>query len=103
MVSLSLSGLLMMLKVPIFVLNLYHGGPYTGPLGAQIYGALSVVSGMTAIWSIMILSLERAWVVFRVTRAKLGRLGKRFVRSVVILKWLLAIAVALLPLLGYNR
>ena len=63
-VSLSLSGLLMMSKVPIFVLNLHHGGPYTGTLGARVYGAVSVVSGMAAIWSIMILSVERAWVVY---------------------------------------
>ena len=35
-VSLSLSGLLMMSKVPIFLVNLYQGGPHTGQLGAQV-------------------------------------------------------------------
>ena len=35
-VSLSLSGLLMMSKVPIFLWNLYHGGPHAGVLGAQV-------------------------------------------------------------------
>ena len=35
-VSLSMSGLLMMSKVPIFLLNLHHGGPHSGQLGAQV-------------------------------------------------------------------
>ena len=69
----------------------------------QIYGVVSVVSGMAAIWSIMILSMERAWVVYRVTRAKLARLGASVVRSIVIVQWLTAIAAALPPLMGYNR
>ena len=70
---------------------------------AQIYGAVSVMSGMAAIWSIMILSMERAWVVYRVSRAQLGRLRGNVVRSVVIIKWLSATAAALPPLIGYNR
>ena len=69
----------------------------------QIYGVVSVVSGMAAIWSIMILSMERAWVVYRVSRAQVARLRASLVRSVVIIKWLSATAVALPPLLGYNR
>ena len=70
---------------------------------SQIYGTVSVVSGMAAIWSIMIISMERAWVVYRVSRAQLARLRVSVVRSVVITQWVLAIAVALPPLLGYNR
>ena len=70
---------------------------------AQIYGAVSVVSGMAAIWSIMILSMERAWVIYRVTRARLARLRANVVRSVVMIQWVLAIAAALPPLMGYNR
>ena len=102
-VSLSFSGLLMMSKVPIFVLNLHHGGPYTGLLGAQIYGTVSVVSGMAAIWSIMILSMERAWVVYRVTRVRPAMMRVTRVRLVVTLQWVVALALALPPLLGYNR
>ena len=70
---------------------------------AQIYGAVSVVSGMAAIWSIMILSMERAWVVYRVSQAKLAWLRANFVRTVVTLQWVLAVAVALPPMLGCNR
>ena len=70
---------------------------------AQIYGAVSVMSGMAAIWSIMILSMERAWVVYRVSRAQLAWLRANFVRSVVTLQWVLALAAALPPLLGCNR
>ena len=69
----------------------------------QIYGVVSVVSGMAAIWSIMILSMERAWVVYRVTRGRQARLGHGVVRSIVITQWLLAIVAALPPLVGYNR
>ena len=69
----------------------------------QIYGVVSVVSGMAAIWSIMILSMERAWVIYRVTRARLARLRANVVRSVVMIQWVLAIAAALPPLMGYNR
>ena len=58
---------------------------------------------MAAIWSIMILSMERAWVVYRVSQAKLAWLRANFVRTVVTLKWVLAVAVALPPMLGCNR
>ena len=102
-VSLSLSGLLMMSKVPIFLLNLYYGGPVAGVLGAQVYGLVSLVSGMAAIWSIMILSMERAWVVYRVTRAQLSVMRMNTVRSVVTVQWVVAVAVSLPPLFGYNR
>ena len=36
LISLSLSGLLMIGKVPVFMINLYHGGPYTGVVGSQV-------------------------------------------------------------------
>ena len=58
---------------------------------------------MAAIWSIMILSMERAWVVYRVSQAKLAWLRANFVRTVVTLQWVLAVAVALPPMLGFNR
>ena len=58
---------------------------------------------MAAIWSIMILSMERAWVVYRVSQAKLAWLRANFVRTVVTLQWVLAVAVALPPMLGCNR
>ena len=95
--------MLMMSTLLIFVLNLHHGGPYTGAVGAQIYGAVSVVSGLAAIWSIMILSMERAWVVYRVTRVRPAVMRVCMVRVVVTLQWVVALALALPPLLGYNR
>ena len=98
-----MSGLLMMSKVPLFLLNLYHGGPYTGILGAQVYGLLSLVAGLTAIWSIMILSLERAWVVYRVTRARVALIRMSTARIIVLLQWVMALVVSLPPLFGYNR
>ena len=35
-VNLSISGLMMMGKVPVFFINLLHSGPYTGVLGAKV-------------------------------------------------------------------
>lgn len=34
--SLSLADLLMMMKVPIFLVNVYKGGPYFGAVGAKV-------------------------------------------------------------------
>ena len=58
---------------------------------------------MAAIWSIMILSMERAWVVYRVTRVRPAVMRVCMVRVVVTLQWVVALALALPPLLGYNR
>ena len=35
MASLGIAGVLMVGKVPIFMTNLYHGGPYLGVAGAK--------------------------------------------------------------------
>ena len=35
-VSLSIAGLLIIPMLPIFLINLYHGGPYTGIPGAKV-------------------------------------------------------------------
>ena len=69
----------------------------------KMYGYASIVSGMVSIWSIMLLSLERLWVIYWATRAKVVRVKMSTMRAIIVIMWLLAIIMATLPLLGYNR
>ena len=68
-----------------------------------MYGYASIVSGMVSIWSIMVLSLERLWVIYWATRASVVRVSMSTMRAVIISMWLLAIIMATLPLMGYSR
>ena len=34
--SLSFGGIMMLLMLPVFLINLYHRGPYTGVIGAKV-------------------------------------------------------------------
>ena len=161
-------------KVPIFMTNLYHGGPYLGVAGAkvgleysftslgldwkhhhpiahhltfnffwlkkiceisvlyithkdlwfsklltfshvccwffiylcfqsQIYGVISVITGMAAIWSITAISMERAWVIYCITRAKQHRVTMARMRIIMTGLWISALAISLPPLMGWNR
>ena len=145
--SLSLAGLMIIFKLPIFLVNMYLGGPHTAFWGAQVcrnwthkqlsylwnfsiiqlvikyrafikktvqytivtfsfcqmYGFASIVSGMVSIWSIMVLSLERLWVIYWATRASVIRVRMSTMRAIIVTMWLLAIIMAILPLLGYSR
>ena len=68
-----------------------------------MYGFASIVSGMGSIWSIMVLSLERLWVIYWATRASVIRVRMSTMRAIIVTMWLLAIIMAILPLLGYSR
>ena len=67
-----------------------------------MYGFASIVSGMVSIWSIMVLSLERLWVIYWATRASVIRVRMSTMRAIIVTMWLLAIIMAILPLLGYS-
>ena len=41
--SLSMSDMLMVVKVPVFMVNLYQGGPFLGVLGAKVPLVLSIL------------------------------------------------------------
>ena len=68
-----------------------------------MYGFASIVSGMVSIWSIMVLSLERLWVIYWATRASVIRVRMSTMRVIIVTMWLLAIIMAILPLMGYSR
>ena len=71
----------------------------------KVYGFLSIVSGMVSIWSIMILSLERFWVIYCVSKAKMRLAYVRMLtmKLVMVVMWTMAIILASLPLLGYSK
>ena len=69
----------------------------------QMYGFASIVSGMVSIWSIMVLSLERLWVIYWASRVSVMRVKMSTMRAIIITMWLMAIIMATLPLLGYSR
>ncbi len=68
-----------------------------------MYGFASIVSGMVSIWSIMVLSLERLFVIYWASRVSVMRVKMSTMRAIIITMWLLAIIMATLPLLGYSR
>ena len=58
---------------------------------------------MSAIWSIMAITVERAWVLYSITRAKQYRTTMARMRMVVSGLWMSALCVGIPPLLGWNR
>ena len=68
-----------------------------------MYGVVSVVSGMSCIWSIMAITLERAWVVHCLIRAKQQRVARNTMRILVATIWLVAAVISIPPLVGWNR
>ncbi|KAK3866728.1 hypothetical protein Pcinc_027764 [Petrolisthes cinctipes] len=61
--NLATADFLMMSKAPIFVINSFTQRPYTGRLGCEVYGAVSLFSGLSAIWFLTAISLDRYRVV----------------------------------------
>ena len=68
-----------------------------------MYGFVSVISGMSVIWSIMAISVERAIVVRSIIRLRDHRITTSRMRVVVAAIWLSALLLACPPLLGCNR
>ena len=68
-----------------------------------MYGFASLVSGMVSIWSIMLLSLERFWVIYWSTKARIVRVRVSTMKAIILTKWILAIVLASLPLIGCSR
>ena len=58
---------------------------------------------MATIWSLTAITVERAWVIFCITRAKYHRITMTKMMVVVVSIWTAAAAISLPPLLGWNR
>ena len=69
----------------------------------QVYGFLSVVAGLTTIWTLAAISVERAWVILCISRARAYHLFRSYAANVVWTIWAAAATLALAPLLGWNR
>ena len=68
-----------------------------------MYGFLSVVAGLTTIWTLAAISVERAWVILCISRARAYHLIRSYAANVVWTIWAAAATLALAPLLGWNR
>ena len=58
---------------------------------------------MATIWSLTAITVERAWVIFCITRAKHHRITMAKMMMVVVSIWLAAMIISLPPFLGWNR
>ncbi|XP_042233138.1 opsin, ultraviolet-sensitive-like [Homarus americanus] len=100
--NLALADLLMMSKAPIFIINSFMQGPYTGRTGCEVYGAVSLLAGLSAIWFLTAISLDRYYVVRHSlnTHHRSPRFQSWAVVGVV---WVFSCFVTLLPVFGWNR
>jgi hypothetical protein len=58
---------------------------------------------MANIWFLTAVTMERAWVVFCITKGKQHRITKAKIMMVVVAVWIAAWAASMAPLLGWNR
>ena len=58
---------------------------------------------MATILSLTAITMERAWVIFCITRAKQHRIPMTRMMVLVVSMWITALAVSMAPLLGWNR
>ena len=58
---------------------------------------------MATIWSLTAITVERAWVIYCITRAKYHRITMTKMMVVVVSIWTAAVAICSPPLLGWNR
>ena len=79
------------------------GNYFTSPPDFQLFGFISVISGLAAIWSLTLLTMERTWVIHSITKNRTTRMTMAKMRSAVIIIWAAAIITALAPLFGWNK
>ena len=68
-----------------------------------MFGFISVISGLAAIWSLTLLTMERTWVIHSITKNRRTRITMAKMRSAVSIIWAAAIITALAPLFGWNK
>jgi hypothetical protein len=64
---------------------------------------VSVISGMSSIWTLTAITMERAWTIFCITRAKHNMITMTRMGVVVVAIWISAVGVSVAPVLGWNR
>ncbi|XP_023328775.1 rhodopsin, GQ-coupled [Eurytemora carolleeae] len=93
----------MMVKLPIFLVNTWHQVPYLTAIGCEVYGVVSVISGMAAIWSVTAIVVERAWVISFSKTSAFNKLKMIHAVGIVACIWVLAVFFSICPLLGWNE
>ena len=58
---------------------------------------------MAAIWFLTVVTMERAWVVFCISKGKQNRMTKARTMMVSIGIWIAALSTSAAPLLGWNN
>ena len=64
---------------------------------------VSVISGMAAIWSLMFLTVERAWAIKTISKQGYSKVSMSTVKWIVFLIWCVAGAASMAPLLGWGK
>ena len=63
---------------------------------------VSVISGMSSIWTLAAITIERAWTIFCITRAKHNNMTMTRMGVVVAAIWISSVTVSIAPVLGWN-
>ncbi|XP_064084440.1 opsin, ultraviolet-sensitive-like isoform X6 [Macrobrachium nipponense] len=100
--NLALADLMMMGKTPIFIVNSFLQRPLLGYVGCQVYGFVSLLSGLSAIWFLTGISWER-YRVMRTSYSTQEMHSRVKVKAAVTIIWLMSTVAAALPLVGWNR
>ena len=69
----------------------------------EIYGVVSVISGMAAIWSLTCITMERAWVISNISKQAYPRVSMSKMKFYILIIWSAAIAASIVPLMGWNK
>ena len=69
----------------------------------KMYGVVSVISGMAAIWSLTCITMERAWVISNISKQAYPWVSMSKMKFYILIIWSAAIAASIVPLMGWNK
>ena len=72
-------------------------------IGCRLYGSMSVLGGLSSIWSLTAISLERHAVIAGGLSANKCRFRLKTVATTLVVIWSVSVAFMLCPLLGWNK
>ena len=73
------------------------------PVACRFYGAMSILGGLSSIWSLTAISLERHAVIAGGLSANKRRFSLRTVATALVVLWASSIVLMLCPLFGWNK
>ncbi|TRY79117.1 hypothetical protein TCAL_09904 [Tigriopus californicus] len=101
-ISLILADFLMMTKTWLLVVNAFAGGPILGTTGCIAFASLGTQAGLVQIWTITIISLDRANAIhYPIVKSK------RFTHIQVLICvgtiWVITSVFSMAPIFGWNQ